>query len=290
MFCATVRRLEKGTDVAFSVFIVVILAAALHAGWNAALKASRDKAVTTAAIVVGHSPFALIAAMLSPVPDGGSLPYLLGGAVLHLGYQLFLMWAYRHGELSQIYPVARGVAPVLIALLSCVFLGQDAGGGVLWVVGLIASGLMLMAVQSGVRLYGMGPALLCGVFIASYSLVDGMGAGVAGTALGFYAWLSLLNAALMVLVMGVARPQVLKSIVTTGRFAALVGGAGSFAAYALVIWAFTQAPIVLVSALRETSILFALALARFTLGERVGRLRLLSVLFIVMGAALSRLI
>lgn len=275
---------------AFSVFIVVILAAALHATWNAALKASGDKAVTAAAIVVGHCPLAIIAAMVSPFPDWESMPYVLGGAVLHLGYQLFLIWAYRHGELSQIYPVARGVAPLLIAVFSFMFLGLDAWGGVLGVVGLIGFGLILMAVQLGVQLRGLTPALLCGVFIASYSLLDGIGAGKAGTALGFYAWLSLLNAVLMVLVMGVARPQVLRGIVTTGRFAALLGGAGSFAAYALVIWAFTQAPIVLVSALRETSILFALALARFTLGERVGRLRLLSALFILMGAALSRLI
>src|SRR5438094_2328716 len=96
------------------VLLVVLLAAALHATWNALVKSAPDKLVSMTAVVLGHAPFALLALPFVSLPDATSVPYILTGAALHIGYQLFLFWAYRHGDLTQVYPIARGTAPLIV--------------------------------------------------------------------------------------------------------------------------------------------------------------------------------
>ncbi len=275
-----------------TVMIVVLLAACLHATWNFFVKCTDDKDLSMSAVVLGHAPFAAAALVFSPLPDAASLPYILVGALLHLGYQLFLLNSYRMGDLSQVYPLARGVAPLAVAGFSMAVLGSRLSGMELAAVATIAAGIMSLVLvrhNDGMR-NGRAAllALVTGGFIASYSMVDGLGARLAGTALGFYGCLSLVNAVLLAAVMRVFRPGVVTRVIRDNRMFALRGGGASFLAYALVIWAFTMAPIPLVTALRETSIVFALLLGVFVLKERLDLMKVFATVCTLFGACLLR--
>ena len=276
-------------------FLAVCVAAFLHAAWNALVKGGGDKYAAMTAVVLGHAPFALALLPFAPRPDAAALPFLVWGIALHLGYQLFLAASYRVGDLSHVYPIARGSAPLIVAVVSVALLGVTLHRTEWLAVMLIALGLFgLAAARSGSGARNpraVAFALATGVFIASYSLVDGLGARAAGAALGYWCWAALGNAVLFTMVMTVWQPAALRSL---GRDRGLlrlglIGGGASFAAYGIVIWAFTQAPIALVTALRETSIVFALLIGVLALGERLSLAKLFSTLLAVVGAAALRL-
>ncbi len=275
------------------VFAAVLLAAALHATWNAIVKGSGDKLVSMTAVVIGHAPLALLAIPFSPMPAPSSWPYLLTGVVLHLGYQLFLARSYKVGDLTQVYPIARGIAPMLVALVSVLVLGVHLSSIELLAISAIGVGIMsLVFVRGGDGLRNANAALMAvgtGCFIASYSIVDGLGAREAGTALGFYAWLSSINALALMGIMRVAKPGVVSEVMRKHVRFALLGGGASFIAYALAIWAFTQAPIALVTAVRETSIIFALFIGVFFLGERLNLLKVGATAMTIFGVLMLRL-
>lgn len=128
-----------------TVFLAVIAAALLHALWNALVKGSADKQVTMAAVVLGHIPLATIALPFVPWPALESLPYLGAGIALHLSYQLFLMNAYRFGDLTQVYPIARGSAPLIVALISIGFLGVHLSRMELLAIAIIGCGILSLA-------------------------------------------------------------------------------------------------------------------------------------------------
>jgi len=272
---------------------VVLLAALLHAAWNFFVKNTADKHLSMSAVVLGHTPFALAALCCAPLPDAASLPYILAGALLHLGYQLFLLHSYRLGDLSQVYPLARGSAPLIVAGVSASLLGVHLSGTETAAVLAIATGIMsLVLVRRSDGLRNGHAALLSlatGGFIAAYSLVDGMGARVAGTALGFYGCLSVINAVLLAAFMRVTRPGTVGRVVRREWKLALRGGGASFLAYAMITWAFTQAPIPLVTALRETSIVFALLLGVFVLKERLDLMKVFATACTLLGVGLLRL-
>lgn len=272
--------------------IVVLLAALLHATWNFLVKNTEDKHLSMSAVVLGHTPFAVIALLASPLPRLEAWPYLVAGALLHVGYQLFLLASYRVGDLSQVYPLARGVAPVIVAGVSVVFLGVDLSRLELAAVLIIGSGIMSLALvrrSDGLR-NGQAAMLsiVTGCFIASYSLVDGLGARQAGTALGFYGCLSVLNALGFAAVMRFLRPGTLTRVVGQNWRFALKGGGASFCAYAMVTWSFTLAPIAMVAALRETSIIFALILGVVVLKERLDLMKVLATLLTLLGVGALR--
>ena len=275
------------------VMVIVLLAALLHASWNFMVKRTVDKHLSMTAVVLGHAPFALLALACSPLPDPAALPYILAGSLLHVGYQLFLLASYRAGDLTQVYPLARGAAPLIVAGVSMTLLGVRLSWLELSAVGTIAIGIMsLTLVRTSDGLHNGKAALLAlstGGFIASYSLVDGLGARIAGTAPGFYGCLSLINALIFMAVMRVIRPGVVTKVVRRQWRLALIGGGASFAAYAMVTWAFTLAPIALVSALRETSIIFALLLGVLVLKERLDLLKVLATALTLLGVGLLRL-
>lgn len=274
-----------------AVFFAVLCSALLHAGWNSFVKGSARKDLATFSIVLAHIPVAIIGVILSPAPDMASLGYLVFGGFLHLGYQLFLMRSYMHGDLSQIYPLARGLSPVLITIISLVFLDVSLSGIELAAIAIIATGIAMQA-QSAWKSQNIQSFLLAfgtGCFIMGYSLIDGTGARISGSALGFYSCLTLLNAILMLAYAALFQPGLIGALRTVSPVHTLIGGTGSFCAYAIVIWACTQAPIALVSALRESSILFAIVIARFILKEEITRHRMLAVSLIASGVVLSRL-
>jgi len=244
------------------------------------------------AVFIGHVPFAIICLMFVPAPNPESWPLLCAGIILHVGYQFFLLHSYKLGDLTQVYPIARGSAPLLVALFSVLVLQVELTRFELMAVAVIGLGILslgLVRKSDGQRNpVAAVSALITGCFIASYSLVDGYGARLADTSVGFYSWLSIANGLLMSMYVLAVRPKIFKQLVTSDVWLFIVGGGASFAAYAIVTWAFTQAPIALVTALRETSIVFALLIGVFFLKERIDLVKVFATFTTFVGALLLR--
>jgi drug/metabolite transporter (DMT)-like permease len=276
-----------------TVFFAVLAAALLHASWNAMVKGGADKRVTMAAVMLGHVPPAAIALLVVPAPAAESLPWLLAGTLAHLGYQIFLLGAYSKGDLSQVYPIARGLAPLVVISVSVAVLGERLSLLEGLAVGVIALGLMSMALLRGAdgarNMEAVKLALMTGCFIATYSLIDGYGARVSGSPVGFYAYLGAGNVVLFALYLRLRHAGVMTTMATSARRVFFIGGTASFSAYAIVIWAFTQAPIALVTALRETSIVFAVLIGVVVFKERFTRAKVVAVAATVLGAVLLRI-
>ncbi|WP_438996142.1 EamA family transporter [Candidatus Puniceispirillum sp.] len=277
----------------FTVIIVVLLAAFLHAFWNFQVRGSDDKALGIGAIMIGHLPLAVIGLLVVGLPPVSSWPYLLGSAVFHLGYQVFLMHAYRHGELTQIYPIARGVAPLLITLVSILVIKSDFSQQQLFGIMMVSGGIILHGIfqfhRTQTPLTGLVLALITGCFIAGYSLVDGHGTRHAGNALSFYGMVTVINGAVFILYLRLFHHGVLGRISTEGRKVLLIGGNLSYIAYVLVLWACLSAPIAVVSALRETSVIFALFLGTMLLKEKLTAMKIVVTIIILAGVITLRL-
>ena len=277
-----------------SVFLAVVFAALLHASWNATVKSGGDKLVSMSAIVVGHTPLALIAIPFVPLPAPESWPFIMASALIHITYQFVLLSAYRVGDFTLVYPVARGSAPLLVTAFTIVFLSEQLTTMHLLAVLLISGGILnlgLARASDGLR----NPkaawlAVATGCCITSYSLVDGFGARAAGTSVGFYAWMTCINTALYSAIVAMRSPASLVKVFTDARGLMLLGGGASFIAYAIATWAFTQAPIALVMALRESSIIFALLIGVLFLNERFTLIKYLAIASTVAGAILMRLV
>jgi drug/metabolite transporter (DMT)-like permease len=275
-----------------SVFVMVIASAALHAGWNALLKIGLDRFLTASLIQIGAGAIALLALPFVPMPNAAAWPWIVLSALLHIGYNVFLSRAYQYGDLGQVYPLSRGSSPLLVAGLSVLLLGELLPGGQLFGLAVLVAGIWLMAVRGGSGKASRGLllcALMTALFIASYTLADASGARANGDPLSYSLWLFAVNGLVMALViLGQRGPRVVRELGPHWR-AGLVGGGMSMLAYTIVIWAMTQAPVALVSALRETSVVFALLIGRLWLGESLPPIRLLACLIILAGVALMKL-
>lgn len=274
------------------VIATTLCAALLHACWNALAKGAADKHLSMAGVIIGHLPFAIIGLMFVPMPDLACWPYLLGSMVFHFGYQVFLLNSYRIGDLTQVYPVARGITPLIVAMVSVSFLNVLLDWQEVVAIALIGTGLLLLGLVRG---HGgaRNPkaamlAAITGCFIAGYSLVDGLGARVAGTAIGFYGGSAIGNALIFAAFMRLSKPDTLGRLCSEGLFVLIFGGAASYTAYALVVWGFLQAPIALVTALRETSIIFALFIGVFLMKKRLDLFKVGSTFLTLVGAILMR--
>jgi drug/metabolite transporter (DMT)-like permease len=274
------------------IFLIVIAAAILHAVWNASVKDSGDKFVNMAAVILGQAPLAALSLLFVPAPMIECLPYLLAGIALHVGYQFFLPLSYKYGDLTLVYPIARGIAPLIVASISVLFLGVELNTAEIVGVLTIGAGIMSLALvrkSDGQRnSKAVVLALITGCFIASYSLVDGTGARIAGTAVGFYGWLAIGSTFGYSAILTLWNPAIIRQALLTRKLKGFLGGSASFVAFALVIWAFTQAPIALVTALRETSIIFALLIGVFVLKEKLDLLKLVSTMITVAGAIMLK--
>lgn len=274
------------------VIVTTLLAAVLHASWNALAKGAADKHLSMAGVILGHVPFAVLGLLFVPMPDLACWPYLMGSLVMHFGYQVFLLNAYRIGDLTQVYPVARGIAPMIVAAVSVTILGVTLGWMELAAIALIATGLLSLGLvrgQAGTRNPKAAMlAAVTGCFIAGYSLIDGLGARVAGTAVGFYGWSAIGNALVFAVFLRLRHPGVIGRLWSEGRFVLIWGGLASYCAYALVVWGFMQAPIALVTALRETSIVFALFIGVVFMKERLDLMKIAATFATITGAILLR--
>ena len=276
-----------------TIFLVVLCAAAIHASWNALVKSTANKVVSMTAVTIGHAPLALLALPFVPPPPLEAWPYLAGSVVVHTGYQLSLMRTYRLGDYTQVYPIARGSGPALVALFSLTVLDAGLGVGELLGIALIVLGsftLGLVKGRDGLRNpTAGGAALITGVFIASYSLLDGLGARASGHAIGYITWMTLTNALVFACLMAALDKNALKATFTVGLRPLILGGGGSVLAYALVVWAMTHAPIAVVTALRETSTVFALFIGVIFLGEKLTGGKILATCLVLAGVITLRL-
>lgn len=265
----------------------------MHASWNAVIKVGLDRfsAILLLAFVQSAIALALLPFFAAPAPD--SWPWLLASGALHTGYKLFLIRAYGHGDLAQVYPIARGTAPLVVALFGLVLFGESLTLEKTAAVIAIGCGVTLLALQgrgvAGLSRTGLAYALGTAVFTASYTLVDGYGARLSGTASGFTLWMFVLDGAGMAAFAAATRGRDGFARLVPALKPGLAAGVLSLGSYWIAIWAFTRAPIATVAALRETSVLFALLIAVIFVGEKVTPLRASAAALIVAGVLLLRL-
>jgi drug/metabolite transporter (DMT)-like permease len=272
--------------------LLVLFAAALNAGWNALIKVSGDRVASMAVVTLLGSVVSLLALPFVAMPDPASWPFLAAAVLIHTAYHFALPAAYNHGDLGQVYPIARGSAPLLVALGAAVFAGEVLGVIPLFGVIFLAVGVMALAFdrRSG---FGRNPravllALGTGMFIASYTLVDGLGGRQAGSAIGFAVCLTIGDGVLTFLIALIFKARAIGQVVKASFMPALLGGGMQVASYWIIIWAMALAPLGMVSALRETSVLFAALISTFILKEGFGVWRFVSTGLIACGIALTR--
>jgi drug/metabolite transporter (DMT)-like permease len=267
----------------------------MHAVWNTLAKNGADKHLSMTAVVLLVTRLSHLQPCPScryPTQPVGRIWRQASPCTSAISF-FCSMPTYRIGDLTQVYPIARGTAPLLVAGVSTVFLGVKLQVHELIAVLTIALGILSLGMvrqNDGSRNFRASlVAFMTGCFIASYSLVDGMGARLSGTVLGYYGWLTVGNIILFAAYIAVTRPGTLRLIPIQAKQTFFVGGCASYIAYALVMWAFTQAPIALVTALRETSIVFALIFGVWFLNERLDLAKVFSTFITLLGAALLRL-
>jgi drug/metabolite transporter (DMT)-like permease len=259
------------------VFLLVLAAAALHASWNALVKIGGDPFVRLAVVNAVGGLCALPFLPLVAVPDPASWPYLFGSIVVHHAYYLALAYGYRFGDLSHVYPIARGSAPPMVALAAWAFAGESLSPAGLLAIIVISGGIVSLAFAGGWRATSAKPvalALATGLTIAAYTLCDGLGGRAAGDVFGYIAWLFVLDAVPFTLLVAWRRRNVLGAVLATSWRPAALGGVLSVAAYALVIWAMSVSRMASVSALRETSVIIAALIGTRLLREPFGARRL----------------
>lgn len=275
-----------------TVFLAVLSAALLHASWNAVVRLGGDRFQAIILMSSSQGLIGLAMVLAFPMPAAAAWPWLIASGIVHTAYKMFLAAAYTHGDLSRVYPIARGAAPVMVAIFAAIFLSEAVDAMGYAGIALVAIGIMFMA--RGVFTGGEAVALLpfaigSAICTAAYSVLDGLGARAAGTAAGFTGWLFLIDA-ILITGCGLAwrGRRILPRSLRLWRNGA-IAGAMSLGAYWIVIWAMTVAPIPLVTALRETSVLFATAIGIFVMGERSSASKVLAAVIILAGVVVTRL-
>lgn len=280
-------------ELTLGVTLAVLGAGLLHAGWNALLKSAGggDPLLDTATIVTGGTVCSLVVLPFVPLPLAASWPFAFASAVVHLGYNLTLAQAYRTGDLSFAYPLMRGTAPLLVTLLGVVFLRELPPAQVMLGILLISAGIVGIAFAQrhhhprAAVYWALGNA----VIIAVYTLIDGAGVRVAGNALSYVVWLSFIDGIIFLAWVRIGRGTGAMTYISVQWRRGLLGGFCSVAAYAIVLWAMTRAPVAAVAALRETSVLFAAIIGTVLLKEGFGIARLIGAASVVAGVAALKL-
>jgi drug/metabolite transporter (DMT)-like permease len=276
------------------VFAAVLAAALMHAAWNALIKVRTDRFASISLTALGMTITALPVVPFVAFPSAEMWPWLIASVVIHIGYRLFLVRAYEVGDLAQTYPLARGTAPLITTIGGVVLVGEFPG--VLGVTGiaLLSAGTFLMSLRGGTKLSrlngaAVGYALVASLFISGYTLTDGIGARLGETALSYAAWLFVCDGICAMAIGFYYRGRgMLTTLAAEWKIGALTGFL-SATAYAIAMWAMTKAPIASVASLRETSILFAMAISVFLLGERMTAWRSAAALSILAGVIALRL-
>lgn len=277
---------------AFGVMLAVLGAAFLHALWNALIKRGRSKVGSMVVLSVMEIPIGLAVVVTRPWPMPEVWPWVMAAGCTHFAYKFFLTYAYEQGDLSRVYPIARGTAPMIVAVVGAVFLAD-----VLELVeylGIATLGLGILLMARGVFTDGESRRLLpfaigSACATASYTLIDGLGARVSGDAVAYVGWIFIVDGVLFATGMVALKGR---GVLAGGRREWALGAAASaasYGAYAISVWAMTVAPIALVAALRETSILFAVLIGWLLFRERMTPLKALAAALIVLGVIVTRI-
>ncbi|WP_438293401.1 EamA family transporter [Streptomyces sp. HUAS TT7] len=273
-----------------TVTCAVLLAALTHASWNALAHHLKDQLLSFTLISGGGALIGLLALPIAALPDGGAWPYLLVSAALHVAYMVLLMRSFTLGDFGQMYPIARGTAPLVVTVLAAVFVHEMPGAWQMAGVAVACAGLV------GVALWGLRgsrpdwPAILAalatGLTIAGYTVVDGMGVRASGTSFGYIAWLMILEGLAIPAYALYRRRSQLAVDLRPFAVRGLLGAALSVTAYGLVLWAQTRAPLAPIAALRESSIIVGAAIGAVFFKERFGAPRIAAAGLLVVGIGL----
>ncbi|MFI8180869.1 EamA family transporter [Actinacidiphila glaucinigra] len=268
----------------------VLLAAVTHAAWNAIAHGIKDQLVAFTLVGGGGAICGAAIAGFAPLPAADAWPYLIASVGVHMAYMYLLMKSFTLGDFGQVYPIARGVAPMVVTLLAAVFVGEVPDA--LQTAGVLVASAGL----GGAALWGMrgrrrdwpavGAAVGTGLTIAVYTVIDGVGVRASGTALGYVAWLLLIQGVLLVSCALAARRAALFGQLRPVAGRGLLGGALSVSAYGLVLWAQTRGDLAPIAALRETSIIAGAVIGAVFFKERLGRARVVAALVVVAGIGL----
>lgn len=274
------------------VTFAVLLAAGLHAGWNTLIKIRGDRMIVMAVVTFLGSMFSLLFVPFLEFPDPASWPLLGVAILLHTAYHLFLPIAYNHGDLGQVYPIARGSAPLLVTIGALLTAGEQLAPLAILGVVFLTSGVMALTFEREGRVWHRPKAvlyaLMTGVLIASYTVIGGLGVRQAGTVLGFAVWLTIANGLLTFLIVYMWKGRKIFIVAKQNCVTGLLGGIMQVLAYWIIVWALAFAPMATVSALRETSVLFAALISTFILKEGFGVWRFVSAGLISLGLVATK--
>jgi drug/metabolite transporter (DMT)-like permease len=296
-YSCTVSRpgtVAREFPISITVFFAVLAAAALHAGWNAILKVKLEPFLAMVLINLAASLVTLPFIFWTGLPRAEAWPWLIASVLIHVAYYIALTAAYERADMSQVYPVARGSAPLLTAAVSILFLGEPVSAIGMAGIALLGTGIFVMSMKSAADAVHMDRkalmfAGLTAVTICLYTLSDGQGARVSGDPkayiVGLFVFDGLFFTAIALWMRGLQGLKPILGFVGPG----LAGGAMSAGAYGIAIWAMTVAPIPLVAAVRETSVLFGAAIAVFILKEPLRINRIVAAGLILAGLVLIRL-
>lgn len=276
------------------VTLAVLFSALCHASWNATIRLPGDKIVSITLLVTAAGVLAFPLLFAFPMLPGAAWPYVIASTIIHVGYNTALAMSYHHGELTRVYPLLRGSAPLTTLIASLLFLNEAIDAGEIAGIVVLAVGIMALTLDGGWRALvaspqAVGYAAATSLCITAYTLADGLGARLADSAHQYVAWLFVLDALPMLAITLLVKRRDFVAAAGANWRRGLAGGALSLAAYWIAIWAMTVAPIPLVAALRETSILIALFIGVIWLGEKVTPVRAVSVVLVLCGLALMRL-
>ena len=277
-----------------AIFAAVLFAAVCHASWNALIKVALDPLATTTLILCGATFFALVAIPFVPLPAPAAWPYLVASSAIHLLYFGSLAEAYRTGDLGQVYPIARGAAPLMTAAAGTLIVGEHlnmlAWGGIV----ALALGVLMLSLKGGRALAKLDTravsfALFTAVTICAYTIVDGVGARLSGYAISYVLW-GFVGICIFLVPYALYRNgRTLFSDAMQFWPRGLAGGALQVVSYGVALWAMTLAPIAIIASLRETSVLFATLIAVVLLGEPLHPIRIAAAVLIVAGLVAIRL-
>jgi drug/metabolite transporter (DMT)-like permease len=276
-----------------AILLAVLAGALLHASWNALIKWEPDKLTASAAIAVGAGVVAIPVALFSPIPLSPSWPWIAFSSVIHVFYFALVAQALRHADLGVVYPLTRGSAPAFTAIIAAVWLGELLALSGWLAVGAIAAGVVTLSADAlsrgGLTARAAVLAFTNAAIVVAYTMVDGLGARLAGNAISYVSWMMIGTAALIVPIALVFYRAQIAEKERSFWIRTFIGGALSIASYGIALWAMTKAPIGLVAALRETSVLFAAILGALIFDERFGPKRWAALILIVVGIGLLRI-
>jgi drug/metabolite transporter (DMT)-like permease len=272
---------------------LVLIGAALHATWNVIIKSGPDKQLDTILVTSGGAIFAILVLPFVSLPDKASWPYLAISVAIHFAYFNLIALAYKSGELSVAYPIMRGSAPPLTAIIASMTVGDLLSTGAWMGIVLISLGILALTGDSWragrFPFVTAGFALLNALVIVAYTLIDGMGVRLSGNALSYIAWLFFLIPLPLLCMPLLNRPRAFAAYFRVRWKAGFWGGICTAASYGIALWAMTLAPIALVAALRETSVIFGTVFASLFLKEHFGVMRYVAANAVMVGAIFIKL-